>query len=1248
MDGETFGSDFRFLALERLGAGASGEVFRVIDRRYRHEVALKTLFRADPAAILRFKNEFRSLADVLHPNVAQLYELQQDDRSFFFTMELVPGVDLLEWVRGQSSAPGDGDTAPSPPPDEARLRAALLQLVHGLLALHAAGKLHCDLKPSNIRVTPAGRVVLLDFGLVREIAPRGEQTFELAGTPAYMSPEQLGGLDISAASDLYAVGVLLFELLTGRRPHVGSFGKILHAKLTGATVSPSELIEGLPADLVELCEALLRHQAEERPNGAEVLRRLGASTAPLPRAEGEARLIGRERHLAALEAAFDRALGGRGAVIWVHGSSGMGKSALVQHFIDQARQRHPGLLCFQGRCYERESVPYKALDVLLDTLARHLRHLPAGEAESLLPPDILALARLFPALHSVEEIERAQRKVLEMPDEREQRRRAHGALRELLRRLAQRQPLILAIDDLQWGDRDSAGLLAELLRPPGAPPFLLIGSFRSEERESSPLLQALLDAGQLEPGSSRELEVAELDEEAAAALARHLLAVRTADFKSVVSSDREAADAVLARSIARESQGIPFFVGELVEHAVSDLDGSAETLPKSDEESTATTLDRLIVTRLRRLPPETRRLLEVVAVAGRPLELEVALEAAALGAEAPAAVATLRASSLIRIRRAGSHDAIEPYHDRIREAVARRVDRHARPELHRQLALRLEQSERAEPETIASHWREASERGKEAHWVAEAAERAARALAFDRAAGLYSRALDLEPEGSGERHRLQLALGSALASGGRGPEAAAAFLAAVDGATADEGLELRRRAAEQQLISGHIDAGLETARGVLTSIGLELPRSLGQTLFGLLAKRLRLKLRGLRFRERPAQELPPQQLLRIDTCRSIAMGLANVQPMLGMSFATSHLFYALEAGEPYRLSLALALEAAYSAAGGSKSHHRTAKLVAAATDLADKVPNDEAAKSHAQGMALFAAGIARYFEGDAARALELLLRADTVLRERCTGVSWELDTVLFYSLRVLRLLGNVAQIRGLVPATLKDVVQRGDLYAETCLRCAGLWLCELSEDRPEAALAEIETARGKWSQEGFHPLHYVQLGARVDIANYQGDGESAWATLEAAWPRLVRSQMLRFQLVSIDAHLLRTRAAFAAAAVPGQSEARRKKLVAEAAASLAKAEKPRAEWARPFYQQGRASLAFFRGDRDEAIELLALAAAGFDAGSFELHAALCRRRRGELAGGTKGENHVAAADTWMERQGIRNPARFAAAFFPGG
>lgn len=1250
MHGETFGSDSRFLAMERLGAGASGEVFRVLDRRFRHEVALKTLFRADAQAILRFKNEFRSLADVVHPNLAQLYELQRDGDTWFFTMEMVPGVDLYEWVRGKT----DG-APPAPPPDEEKLRAALIQLAQGLAALHAAGKMHCDLKPSNLRVTPHGRVVLLDFGLVREIIPRGDMTLELAGTPAYMSPEQLGGLAIEAPSDWYAVGVLLFEMLTGRRPHIGSFAQILHAKLHGDAPSPATLLPGLPADLVELCEALLAHDPAARPNGQEVLHRLGITRSLPQRLEAGHLFVGREPHLAVLDEALERCQKGHSTVVWVHGSSGMGKSALVQHFLDRQKARRPQLLCLQGRCYERESVPYKALDALLDALARHLRHLPEGEVESLLPPDIRALARLFPVLHGVEAIERGERRVLEMPDEREQRRRAYGALRELLRRLAIRRPLILVIDDLQWGDRDSAGLLAELLRPPEAPPFLLLGCFRSEERDSSPLLQALLDpphneaVGGRDPAASRELEVAELSEDAAASLARHLLAERLSAVKlseygrALGDASMAATDAVLARSIARESQGSPFFVAELVEHAIADLGGTAETLPKNfDDDSTASTLDRLILSRLRHLNVDTRRLLEVVALAGRPLELEVALEVSRLGFEGPMAVATLRAANLIRIRRVRTHDAIEAYHDRIREAVARRVPRSVRLEMHRQLAEQLERSDRSEAETIASHWREVGNLAKEAHWVAEAAERAVQALAFDRAAGLYSRALDLESAGTPARHRLRRALGEALSFAGRGPEAAAAFLAAVPDADPAEALELRRRAAEQQLISGHIDEGLETARSVLSSIGLTLPNNLGQTVLGLMGKRLLLKLRGLRFRERAAADLPADQLLRIDTCRSIAMGVANVQPMLGMSFATSHLLYALEAGEPYRLSLALALEAAYSAAGGTKSHQRTARLIEAASTLAEKVGN-----SHAQGMALFISGLALYFEGQPARALDFLKRADNVLRERCTGVSWELDTVLFYTLRVLRLLGHVAQIRQLVPATLKDVQERGDLYAETCLRSAGLWLSNLADDRPDDARREIEIARANWSQTGFHPLHYVQLGSSVDIAGYVGDGELAWATVLANWPRLQRSQMLRFQLVSVDAHQLRARAAFAAALTPGKSAPARDKLLAEALAAMKKAESHRLEWAKPFHQLSRATLATFRGELENAAELLSHAAAGFDAGSYELYAALARRRRGQLLGGSQGQTSIEQTDAWMNRQGIRDPSRFADVFTPG-
>src|SRR5689334_10222061 len=191
----------RFQLLERLGGGGMGVVYAAHDQALDRRVALKTLRCADPAAIYRFKAEFRSLVDVAHPNLVTLHELTMAAGEWFFTMELVKGSNFLSWVR-----------RPAP-----RLRIALLQLAEGLSALHAAGKLHRDIKPSNVLVNGEGRVVVLDFGLVTELVPRERQPWDLqfAGTPHYMAPEVLGGEAASPASDWYSVGVMLYEALTG-------------------------------------------------------------------------------------------------------------------------------------------------------------------------------------------------------------------------------------------------------------------------------------------------------------------------------------------------------------------------------------------------------------------------------------------------------------------------------------------------------------------------------------------------------------------------------------------------------------------------------------------------------------------------------------------------------------------------------------------------------------------------------------------------------------------------------------------------------------------------------------------------------------------------------------------------------------------------------------------------------------------------------------------------------------------------
>jgi len=1237
----------RFEIRRHLGTGGFGVVYEAYDRDREAVIALKRLTRNDPTALLHFKREFRALSDLAHPNLVTLYELIADEEQWLLTMELVHGVNFLDHVYEAPSSLGGGVHPSSTAEPSAltvstlseraemparrfqatpairfrapALRHALAQLADGVRYLHQHKILHRDIKPSNVLVTTEGRVVLLDFGLATELASSepADRT-RIAGTPEYMSPEQAAAQTLSEASDWYSVGVMLYRALTGRAPFAGSSVDVLFDKQQD-DVRPGLVVSDLPDDLKSLCCDLLRRDPAARPSGAEILQRLsdpssaGSSTG---NAEGRLRqssvFVGRQQQLAALEAAFEGTRRGAAVTRYVRGTSGMGKTALVREFLGRIREADPSAVVLSGRCYEQEAVPYKALDSIVDALADYLRALPRREVESLLPRGMWALARVFPVLDRVEAVISAPRPSPEVKDAPELRRRASVALREMLGRIAERHPLILFIDDLQWGDIDSAALLSDLLRPPDQPSLLLIACYRREEAATSPVLQALLSA---EEGPQAvdvpTLDVDELSAEEAGELASSLI------------GDEDAARE-RAAAIARESGGHPFFIDQLVRSAPASV---AET-----------NLDAVLLGRAAQLPPRSRAVVEVAAVAGRPVDVAVVSAAADLGPADYDVIARLRAAQFIRSRATNTRE-IEPYHDRVRETIVAALAPETLKRHHARLAAALEASTRADPEALAVHFRGAGDDAKAAHYALLAADQASTAVAFERAARLYRLALDLQPGTIAERRWLWVKLGDALASGGRVIEAARAYETASEGAEPRERRRLVQQVAEQFLMGGYLDDGLTRLRSVLADAGLPLPATSRRALLAIILRRPYMLLRGTRFRERSETEIASDDLWRVDLCQTAVRSLGFTETIPAIELQMRHLLLALKVGEPYRIAVAMGFEA-IADARSRRGRARAERLEKEARALVERVPAHHrpatVANSHVTtGMLAFLAG--RWKK--ASRELHL---AEQLFREQ-SAVPYKLVVVQVYTLNALFHAGDLTTYFRRIPECLKESLDRGNAFAEANLRLQNAHRKCFGEDSPEGALEEVDDALARWSPRGFLQVHATELFHRGDFALYRGDAYAAWQVVQTGWPRLTRSLLLGLESIRLTGLYLRARAALAMAA----TEPSRESFLAAAERDAREIDRQKAHWGPPLVDLIHAAVAIDHGDVGRAVTTLQRAEDGFLNVDMALHAAIVKHRRGVVIGGDEGAALTTAADQWLVAQGIRNPARMCDLYAPG-
>ncbi|MCE9573407.1 MAG: protein kinase, partial [Deltaproteobacteria bacterium] len=754
----------RFRILGRLGEGGMGVVYEAIEASTRTPIALKVMRTADPKLLQRFKREFRALADIHHPNLVALYELFASADRWAFTMELVRGSSLSELLRASIPTSSelatesvdqtpptlglrpDGRVVPvsaHPPQLPApQLLAIARQLASGVAHLHATGHVHCDIKPSNVLVGDDGRVALCDFGLIDAHRDAGSRARAI-GTVAYMSPEQARRASLTDASDWYAFGAVLYAMLTGRPPFVGEDAAVLAAKQRETPTPVASLNPRAPADLASLCEALLVPDRRQRPRGADVLAWLGAQPAA-PGFAAHVEFVGRHEERARLGDALAAGGGAETAITLVHGASGIGKSTLVRRAIEEASRGELTPLVLAGRCYQQESVPYKAFDPIIDELVdQRLRARDPAIVAAFEETDTAPLARMFPVLRRLT----GER---EAPDTdptiapHEARELGITALRALFTALARQRSTIVWIDDAQWMDPASARLLRGLLRVPGSPPIALVLSHRG--LASATWREAIVEIRARDGGVRDEIAVEPLPFDDAVEMAARALG----------------GDRARAAWVAREAAGNPFFIAEL---AQANLGGSGDV-----------GISDVIARRVSALGAAARATLDTIVVAGRPLPPAIVARSAGV-AELAAALHELRALRLVQTRGDRAAPTLEAYHDRIRAAVAALLDDDARARLHRGLARAYATIAPGDDEALAVHWHGAGAPDRAAPHAERAAIAASGAFAFDRAAALFRLALagDHDPD---HRQHLRRQLAQALVDAGRAMEAAEEFLVA--------------------------------------------------------------------------------------------------------------------------------------------------------------------------------------------------------------------------------------------------------------------------------------------------------------------------------------------------------------------------------------------------------------------------------------------------------------------------------------